>query len=116
MQLRGFGDVLGFDKSKIIPNESLSLYSNCIVPWRTEKMKVWLKPLIENNKSIGVDIHKPYFDLSEREKKIVWEGADSCKGINSFLSYLERKSYNKIGVISRAWTNAQIFTPTIFSA
>ena len=51
----GFGNVLGFDKSKIIPNESLSLYSNCIVPWRTEKMKVWLKPLIENNKSIGVD-------------------------------------------------------------
>ena len=89
----GFGNVLGFDKSKIIPNESLSLYSNCIVPWRTEKMKVWLKPLIENNKSIGVDIHKPYFDLSEREKKIVWEGAGSFKGINSFLSYLERKSY-----------------------
>ena len=89
----GFGNVLGFDKSKIIPDESLSLYSNCIVPWRTEKMKVWLKPLIENNKSIGVDIHKPYFDLSEREKKIVWEGADSFKGINSFLSYLERKSY-----------------------
>lgn len=89
----GFGNVLGFDKSKIIPNENLSLYSNCIFPWRTEKMKVWLKPLIENNKSIGVDIHKPYFDLSEREKKIVWEGAGSFKGINSFLSYLERKSY-----------------------
>jgi len=89
----GFGNVLGFDKSKIIPNESLSLYSNCIVPWRTEKMKVWLKPLIENNKSIGVDIHKPYFDLSDREKKIIWEGAGSFKGINSFLSYLERKSY-----------------------
>ena len=32
------------------------------------------------------------------------------------LGVLERKSYNKIGVISRAWTNAQIFTPTIFSA
>ncbi len=32
------------------------------------------------------------------------------------LGVLERKSYNKINVISRAWTNAQIFTPTIFSA
>ena len=32
------------------------------------------------------------------------------------IGVLERKSYNKIGVISRAWTNAQIFTPTIFSA
>ena len=89
----GFGNVLGFDKNKIIPNEKLSLYSNCVVPWRTEKMKVWLKPLIENNKTIGVDIHKPYFDLSEREKKIVWEGTGSFKGVNSFLSYLERKSY-----------------------
>jgi excinuclease ABC subunit A len=87
----GFGNVLGFDK--IIPNEKLSLYSNCIAPWRTEKMKVWLKPLIENNKSLGVDIHKPYFELSETEKKIVWEGRENFKGINAFLSYLERKSY-----------------------
>ena len=57
-------------------------------------MKVWLKPLIENNKSIGVDIHKPYFDLSEREKKIVWEGAGSFKG--SILSFLFRKKSYKI--------------------
>ena len=89
----GFGNVLGFDKNKIIPNEKISLYSNCIAPWRTEKMKVWLQPLITNNKELNVDIHKPYCDLSEREKKIIWEGSGNFKGINSFLSYLERKSY-----------------------
>ena len=89
----GFGNVLGFDKNKIIPNEKLSVYSNCIVPWRTEKMKVWLKPLIENNKSLGVDIHKPYFELSDKEKNIIWDGGQNFKGINAFLSYLERKSY-----------------------
>ncbi len=32
------------------------------------------------------------------------------------IGVLERKNYNKKGVFSRAWSNAQIFTPMIFSA
>ena len=36
----GFGDVLGIDPTKIIPNHNLSVLSGCVAPWRTEKMKV----------------------------------------------------------------------------
>ena len=89
----GFGNVLGFDDNKIIPNKNLSIISNCIAPWRTEKMKVWLQPLISNNREFNVDIHKPYIKLSEQEKKIVWEGKGVFKGLNKFFKYLERKSY-----------------------
>ena len=32
------------------------------------------------------------------------------------IGVLKRKSYNRKGVVARAWNNAQIFTPTIFSA
>ena len=32
------------------------------------------------------------------------------------LGILERKNYNNKGVFARAWNNAQIFTPMIFSA
>ena len=89
----GFGNVLGFDDNKIIPNKNLSIISNCIAPWRTEKMKVWLQPLISNNREFNIDIHKPYIELSEDEKKIVWEGKGEFKGLNKFFKYLERKSY-----------------------
>ena len=89
----GFGNVLGYDIKKIIPNESLSLISGCIAPWRTEKMKIWLKPLLLNSQELKVDIHKPYNQLSDNEKKIIWDGSGAFKGINKFFQHLERKSY-----------------------
>ena len=89
----GFGNVLGYDVKKIIPNEKLSIISGCVAPWRTEKMKIWLKPLLLNNKDMGVDIHKPYTDLSKEEKEILWDGSGQFKGINKFFKHLEKKSY-----------------------
>ena len=89
----GFGNVLGFDENKIIPNKNLSIFSNCIAPWRTEKMKVWLKPLISNNREYKVNIHKPFNQLSPEETQIIWEGKGAFKGINKFFQYLEKKSY-----------------------
>ena len=89
----GFGNVLGYDVKKIIPNEKLSIISGCVAPWRTEKMKIWLKPLLLNNKDMGVDIHKPYTDLSKEQKEILWDGSGKFKGINTFFKHLEKKSY-----------------------
>ena len=48
----GFGDVLGMDPTKIIPNHNLSVLSGCVAPWRTEKMKIWLDPLLQNCKTL----------------------------------------------------------------
>ena len=89
----GFGDVLGIDPTKIIPNHNLSVLSGCVAPWRTEKMKVWLDPLLENSKQLEFNIHKLYKDLSKNEIDILWNGKGPFKGINKFFKYLERKSY-----------------------
>ena len=89
----GFGNILGIDNNKVIPNKNISILSGCLAPWRSEKMSRWLKPLLLNNKNIGISIHKSYVDLSAEEKKILWEGEGLFKGINKFFSYLERKSY-----------------------
>ena len=67
--------------------------SGCVAPWRTEKMKVWLDPLLENSKQLEFNIHKLYKDLSKNEIDILWNGKGPFKGINKFFKYLERKSY-----------------------
>ncbi len=89
----GFGNVLGYDINKIIPNENLSIISGCIAPWRTEKMKIWLQPLLLNSRELNVDIHKPYKELSKKQQNIIWKGSGKYKGINKFFQHLERKSY-----------------------
>jgi excinuclease ABC subunit A len=89
----GFGDVLGMDPTKIIPNHNLSVLSGCVAPWRTEKMKIWLDPLLQNSQILEFNIHKAYSELSKKELDILWNGSGKFKGINKFFKYLERKSY-----------------------
>ena len=38
-------------------------------------------------------IHKPWFELSEEQKELVWNGNSSFHGIHHFFSILEEKSY-----------------------
>ena len=89
----GFGYALGIDEDLVIPNHSLSLYENCVAPWRGEKMSEWKKDFIIHSHKFDFPIHKPYEEYTEEHKKILWEGNKYVKGINSFFEYLERKRY-----------------------
>ncbi len=49
--------------------------------------------LVNNAYKFDFPIHKPWFQLSEEQKQLVWEGNKYFEGLNSFFSYLESKSY-----------------------
>ena len=38
-------------------------------------------------------IHKPWFELSEDQKLLVWEGNEHFRGLNDFFEELTSKSY-----------------------
>lgn len=92
----GFGKVVGIDPKLVIPDESLSIYDDAVVAWRSKSASEWKKAFIEAAKYFP--IHKPYEDLSETDKSILWEGAYSERykeyiGINPYFRYLEKESY-----------------------
>jgi excinuclease ABC subunit A len=89
----GHGDLIDVDEEKVIPNRRLSIIQNAIHPWKNGKMEKWKNALIKAAKQIQFPIDKKYFELSKREKEILWEGKDNWKGINSFFDFLQRKSY-----------------------
>jgi len=89
----GFGSVIGIDESLVIPNESLSLYEDCVVAWRGEKMQEWKYQIIDSVSKTDFPIHKPYEELSEKFKTMLWEGCAHFEGINAFFQYVESKSY-----------------------
>lgn len=89
----GYGDVIGIDQDLVIPNTSLSIYENAIFPWRGESMSWYRDQLVNNAYKFDFPIHKPWFQLSEEQKQLVWEGNKYFEGLNSFFSYLESKSY-----------------------
>ncbi|MDC7993668.1 excinuclease ABC subunit UvrA [Altibacter sp. HG106] len=89
----GYGDVIGIDEDLVIPNTGLSIYDNAIFPWRGESMSWYRDQLVNNAYKFDFPIHKPWFELSEEQKQLVWEGNKYFEGLNDFFSFLESKSY-----------------------
>ena len=89
----GFGTVLGLDPELIIPDKKLSVFEGAIAPWKSEKMEeVWLKPLLKNGINFDFPVHRPYEDLSEKEKQLLWDGNSYFKGLGQFFDYLESQT------------------------
>jgi len=89
----GYGDVIGIDEDLVVPNTALSVFENCVFPWRGESMSAYRDQLVNNAYKFDFPIHKPYFELSESDKQLLWEGNEFFEGIHQFFEFLESKSY-----------------------
>ena len=89
----GYGKVLGLDPDLVIPDHDLSVYEGAIAPWRSERMSEWLHPLLRNGIHFDFPIHRPYKDLSDSEKKLLWTGNKYFSGLTQFFEHLEKETY-----------------------
>jgi excinuclease ABC subunit A len=89
----GYGDIIGIDDDLVIPNTALSIYENAIFPWRGESMSWYRDQLVNNSHKFDFPIHKPYYELTDAQKQLIWEGNRYFEGLNSFFSELEAKAY-----------------------
>ena len=89
----GYGNVIGIDEELVIPNTGLSIFDDCIFPFRTPSYIHYKEDLIAVAYQFDIPIHKPWFELSEKQKELVWNGNSSFNGIHHFFSILEEKSY-----------------------
>lgn len=89
----GYGSVIGIDENLVIPNKNLSVYEDAVVCWKGEKMQKWKNELIMSAMEFDFPIHKPYYELSEEQKQLIWTGNKHFKGLNKFFKFIEEKSY-----------------------
>ncbi len=89
----GYGDVIGIDEDLVIPNTALSVFENGIFPWRGESMSWYRDQLVNNSHKFDFPIHKPYYDLTDEQKELIWTGNQYFEGLNSFFAFLESKAY-----------------------
>ena len=84
----GFGSVIGIDEKLVIPDTSMSIYNGCVICWRGEKMGMWLKEFCRRAAQYDFPIFKPYFDLTQKEKDMLWHGlpCDRKKDIHEQIS------------------------------
>ena len=89
----GFGKILGIDEHLVIPNQSLSVYEGAVVCWNGVVMSQWLKEFIRDSVPYNFPIHRPYYELTDKEKDLLWHGAKGVYGIDSFFKFLEENQY-----------------------
>lgn len=89
----GYGNVIGIDEDLVIPNTGLSIYEDAIFPFRSDSYKHYKEELVHTAYQFDIPIHKPWFELTNKQKKLVWSGNKSFLGINHFFETLEEKSY-----------------------
>ncbi len=89
----GYGKIIGIDENLVIPDKNLSVYDDAIVCWKGETMKKWKERLIAGADQSGFPIHKPWFQLTQEQKELVWKGNRYFYGLNRFFQHLEEKKY-----------------------
>lgn len=89
----GYGDIIGIDADLVVPNTSLSVYDNAIFPWRGESMGWYRDQLVQHAYKFDFPIHKPWYELTDAQQNLVWEGNQYFTGLHAFFSQLEEKSY-----------------------
>ena len=89
----GFGKVIGIDEHLVVPNRSLSIYDGAVMCWRGEKMSEYKDILIHNADKFNFPIFTPYYELTNEQRRVLWEGNEYFHGINDFFRMLEENQY-----------------------
>jgi excinuclease ABC subunit A len=79
----GFGKVLGVDERLVVPNNTLSVYDNAVACWRGDKMSEWKRIFIADSAQFKFPIHKPYLDLTQEERDLLWHGPADMSGVTT---------------------------------
>ncbi len=92
-ECEGFGRVIGIDEHLVVPNRSLSVYDGAVVCWRGEKMGEWKDMVIRGAEKAGFPIFTPYYQLTDKQRRMLWEGTRYFEGINDFFKMLQENQY-----------------------
>ncbi len=89
----GYGNIIGIDAELVVPNTTLSIFENAIFPWRGDSMSWYRDELVNKAYKFDFPIHKPFYQLTETQKELIWTGNSYFQGLNVFFKELEEKNY-----------------------
>jgi len=89
----GYGSVIDIDPRKVIPDPDKSVYEGAVAPWSGKKLGSYRDDLVRHAHKFGFPVHTPWKDLTEEQKRLVWEGNAYFDGIHTFFEKIEKKSY-----------------------
>src|SRR3989441_1210108 len=106
----GFGAVLEYDESLIVPHPRKSLAQGALDPWTKPRYEGRRRILRETARVRGIPLDAPWEDLTDKARHFLLHGASGrFLGMLAFLQRLEAKRYKQyIRVFLRQYQLAQV--------
>jgi excinuclease ABC subunit A len=92
-ECKGFGNVLRYDESLVVPDRTRTLAGGAIEPWTYRSGRWYQRELLRSAKRHRVDLETPWESLTEDERRWVYEGDARFPGINGFFEEVESYRY-----------------------
>lgn len=93
---QGFGRTMDIDMDLVVPDKDKSLIDNAIAVFTTPKHSKHYSDLIKEAPECGVDIFKPFKELTDEELRFVFEGGEKYIGLNKFFKIVEKEALYKL--------------------
>jgi excinuclease ABC subunit A len=91
---KGFGNILDYDPSLIIPDPRRSLADGAIEPWTLPRyVRHYTEELRQLAQCEGIDLRLPFAQLPAEHQQKVWHGCGDFVGVLPFFRRLEAKKY-----------------------
>lgn len=91
----GFGGILQYDEKKYI-DEDNSIEEDAILLFKLKKFQKAKRELLKVCSRNNISTIKPYKELSESAKKIIYQGSGTYPGIEGVFNFLESKKYKPV--------------------
>jgi excinuclease ABC subunit A len=92
-ECKGFGNILRYDETLVVPDPTRSLGGGAVEPWSHPSGRRYQKQLMKAAKKRGVDVTRPYADLDQKDREWIYEGGDGLTGIQGFFEEVESYRY-----------------------
>ncbi len=89
----GYGKVIGIDENLVIPDQSLSVYQDAVACWKGESMSNYKSYFLSQAAQWNFPVHRPYYQLTDQDKDVLWNGRTGFMGIKPLFEYLEQHKY-----------------------
>jgi excinuclease ABC subunit A len=92
-ECRGFGRIIDLDPGKIVPDPGIALRDGAIEPFTKPSYRGCQRDLLRFARRAGLPLDRPWRSLTERQRRLVWEGSGDWYGVRGLFDWLEARAY-----------------------
>jgi excinuclease ABC subunit A len=92
-ECRGFGNILKYDEGLVVPDPTRTLAEGAVEPWKYPSGRWYQRQLVKAARRHGIDTAKPYAELTEAERQVVYTGDGDFPGVQGFFEEVESYRY-----------------------